>query len=91
MGEDDPKTPDVPHEERVTKAFDSLHENLGERLTEGSRESIDRLRAAAAERDAETLRTHLLGMKETDSWLYRELAKHPDVAALINELAVWGF
>jgi hypothetical protein len=80
-----------PHEDRVNRAFDALHENLGDRLTEGGRESVERLRAAAAERDAAGLKEHLASMKESDSWLYRELSAHPDVAALINELAVWGF
>jgi hypothetical protein len=88
----DEKTPGAePHEERVNRAFDSLHENLGDRLTGEGKESVERLRAAAAERDAAGVKEHLASMKENDSWLYRELAAHPDVAALINELAVWGF
>jgi hypothetical protein len=81
----------APHEDRVQKAFDAFHEVHGERLSDDSRASVERLRAAAAERDAEGVRAHLASVKESDSWLYRELSKHPDVAALINELAVWGF
>jgi hypothetical protein len=80
-----------PHQERVNRAFDSLHEGLGEKLSDAHREDVERLRAAAADRDADALRAHLTSVKERDSWLYRELAAHPDVAALINELAVWGF
>lgn len=87
---DDPKSPDD-HGERVKSAFDDLQERVRERLDEASTSSIDRLRAAAAERDAESLRSHLTEMKEEDSWLYRELAAHPRVAALIDELALWGF
>jgi hypothetical protein len=79
------------HEERVNRAFDALHEGLGERLSDSGKEAVERLRAAAAGRDAESVRAHLSTLKEHDSWLYRELAAHPDVAALINELAVWGF
>jgi len=80
-----------PHEERVNRTFDALHEGLGDRLDDAGREDVARLRTAAAERDAEALRAHLTSVKERDSWLYRELAAHPDFAALINELAVWGF
>jgi len=79
------------HEERVNRAFDALHEGLGDRLSEADRETVERLRAAAAGRDAEGMKNHLRSMQESDSWLYRELTAHPDVAALINELAVWGF
>ena len=40
---------------------------------------------------SELVYEHLDSVKESDSWLYRELTLHPDIAALINELAVWGF
>src|SRR5439155_6131191 len=59
------------HEERVKRAFDALHEGLGDRLSDSGKESVERLRAAAAERDAESVRAHLTALKQHDSWLYR--------------------
>jgi hypothetical protein len=88
---DDEKPNGDPHEERVNRAFDALQENIDDRLSKTGREAVERLRAAAAGRDAASVKAHLESVKESDSWLYRELTKHPDVAALINELAVWGF
>jgi hypothetical protein len=79
------------HEDRVSKAFDALHEGVGDRLDEEARASMEKLRAAAAEKDADRLREHLGEVKERHSWLYEEMAAHPDFAALVNELAVWGF
>jgi len=79
------------HESRVQEAFDAFHEKLGERLDGTARESVERLRAAAAEKDAEKLREHLGEVKERHGWLYRELAEHPAIATLLDELALWGF
>jgi len=87
----DPTKPGDDHEERVDKAFDELHESLGERLDEGARGKLSDLRQAAQERDAERLREHLTTVQEEHGWLYRELAAHPGVKALIDELALWGF
>jgi len=91
VDENEKKPDDERHEDRVNRAFDALHEGLGPRLTDEHKETIERLRAATAGRDAEGVRAHLTSVKESDSWLYRELSAHPQVAALINELAVWGF
>jgi hypothetical protein len=88
---DRPKDPEVPHQERVQKTFDALHQDLGGKLNDDARATVERLREAAAERDAERVRAHLDRVKESDSWLYRELTAHPDFAALIDELALWGF
>ncbi len=92
---DDPETPPLPpsgdHTERVREAFDAFHEKLGERLDETARESVERLRQAATGKDAEKLREHLGEVKERHGWLYRELAEHPAIATLLNELALWGF
>jgi hypothetical protein len=83
--------PPAEHEERVNKAFDSLHEELGDRLDDEHRASIDALREAAVQRDTEAGREKLSEVRERHGWLYEELAKHPEVAALIDELALWGF
>ncbi len=83
--------PPEEHEERVNKAFDSLTERLDQRLDDEARSSVEQLRKAASARDAETVRKHLTDVRERHSWLYRELAAHPDVATLLDELALWGF
>jgi hypothetical protein len=79
------------HEARVREAFDALHRNVVERLDDQTRSSLDGLRSAAENRDATKLRAGLTSVQEQHGWLYRELAAHPDVATLLNELALWGF
>lgn len=79
------------HGARVASAFDALHQKVGDRLDEGSRRSLDELRSAASSGDTEKLREGLSAVQERHGWLYRELAEHPDVATLLNELALWGF
>ena len=90
----DPETPDTgsdDHASRVQEAFDAFHEKLGTRLDGEARESVERLREAAARKDAEKLREQLTAVQEEHGWLYRELAEHPAVATLLDELALWGF
>ncbi len=84
------KPPD-PHETRVRESFDALHETVGGRMDDAARAAIDRVRSAAAARDAAALRTHMTELKERHGWLYKELAAHPKVATLLDELALLGF
>jgi len=79
------------HSARVREAFDSLHQKLGDRLDSGARESVERLREAAASKDADKLREQMGEVRERHGWLYRELAEHPAIATLLDELALWGF
>ena len=79
------------HEKRVREAFDSFHANVGERLDDSSRGSFDGLRSAASARDSQRLRQELSTVQENHGWLYRELAEHPAISNLLNELALWGF
>jgi hypothetical protein len=37
------------------------------------------------------MRTHMESLREQHGWLYKELAAHPQVATLLDELALWGF
>ncbi len=78
------------HDERVRTAFDDLHQSLGERATPEARESVEKLREAALGRDGERVRTLLEEVRERHGWLYEELARHPKLAELINELALMG-
>ena len=82
---------DPGHESRVTGAFASLQKKVADRLDPESRGSVERLRDAAAKRDAERLRDHLGEVREKHGWLYQELAAHPEISTLLNELALWGF
>jgi hypothetical protein len=82
---------DADHESRVTGAFASLQEKVRDRLDPEARGSVDRLRDAASKRDAERLRAHLGEVRERHGWLYQELAAHPEISTLLNELALWGF
>lgn len=85
----DTNAPD--HEARVRDAFDSLHSKVGDRLDEESRRSLESLRTAAASRDSAGLQQGLASVQERHGWLYRELAEHPAIANLLNELALAGF
>ncbi len=79
------------HAARVREAFDAFHEKVGAKLDGEARESVDKLRQAAAEKDAEKFRKHMGQVQEKHGWLYRELAEHPAIATLLDELALWGF
>ena len=83
--------PSDEHSARVQEAFDSFHQKVGDRLDVGARESVERLREAAASRDAEKMREQMGEVRDQHGWLYRELAEHPAIATLLDELALWGF
>jgi len=78
------------HASRVHASFDELHAKVGPKLDASSREAIDRVRAAAASKDIAALRTHVDELKERHGWLYTELATHPRIANLLDELALIG-
>jgi Tfp pilus assembly protein PilO len=78
------------HETRVQQAFDSLDRKLADRLDANAKESVEKLRAAAAAKDAEQLRSQLNDLSRQHGWLYRELASHPEIANLLDELALLG-
>ncbi len=82
---------DPSHETRVREAFDSFLDGRRQNLDERGHGLLERLREAAASRDREGLREHLTEAKEKHGWLYRELAAHPELANLLDELALWGF
>jgi hypothetical protein len=79
------------HASRVHEGFDALHETVGGRLDDASREAIEKLRSAATARDGDALRSGLEELRDRHGWLYRELAAHPKLATLIDELALLGF
>jgi hypothetical protein len=83
--------PSDDHSARIREAFDSLDQKLGDRLDPGARESVEKLREAAASRDAEKVREQMGEVRQQHGWLYRELAEHPEIATLLDELALWGF
>jgi hypothetical protein len=86
----DAKEPKTAHETRVQKAFDSFHREVGDRLDSRARESVADVREAASAKDGERLRRQLNDLSQHHGWLYRELAAHPEVANLLDELALLG-
>jgi len=95
MNDDRTKPPPAPgtdgaHEERVRAAFDDLGARLGDRVSPDARAAVEGLREAALEKDAARLRGHLDDLKKRHGWLWEELTAHPRVAALVNELALFG-
>jgi hypothetical protein len=78
------------HEERVRRAFESLDRKLGDRLDTQSKEHVAKVREAAEARDGARLRKHLNDLSQRHGWLYRELASHPEIANLLDELALLG-
>lgn len=91
MPRDTPPSEPSEHAARVHGAFDSLQERLAGRLDSETQESLSALRSAAAQRNAEQMRAELTDVQQRHGWLYRELAEHPEVATLLDELALWGF
>jgi len=81
---------DDEHAERVSSSFEALHEKVGSKLDADAREAMEKLQQAAAERNGDALRTGLKDLRDRHSWLYRELAAHPQVATLLDELALIG-
>ncbi len=77
--------------EKVDGAFDEVRRDLEGRLGEEERAAVERLRDAAVGGDAGRAREELATVKERHGWLYEELVKHPSLAAVIDELALWGF
>jgi len=89
---DDPKSGgDAGHESRVREAFDSFLGGRSEGLDPHGQGLLDRMRDAASRKDREMLRGHLTEAREKHGWLYRELAAHPELSTLLDELALWGF
>ncbi len=85
------KRPDEGHEARVHEAFDDLSSTLGDRAEGPAADALARVREAASRRDAEAARAELTAVQEEHGWLWEEMTRHPRVASLIDELALWGF
>jgi hypothetical protein len=81
---------DRDHDRRVSESFDALHEKVGGRLDDAGRDAIRKIREAAAAKDTAALQSHLTDLRERHGWLYNELAEHPRVAQLLDELALFG-
>jgi hypothetical protein len=82
--------PQDPHAARVGASFDALHEKVGSKLDAEARDAMAKIRQAAADRNGEALRTGLKDLRDRHGWLYRELATHPQLANLLDELALIG-
>ena len=80
------------HESHVHESFDSLYEKdeVRGRIDDAGRDALEKLRAAAAARDGDALRKGLKGLRDEHGWLYRELAAHPRLANLLDDLALLG-
>jgi hypothetical protein len=78
------------HKQRVSESFDALHQQVGGRLDDAGREAIQRIRASATAKDTAALKTQLADLRERHGWLYKELAEHPRIAQLLDELALFG-
>lgn len=76
---------------KVHDAFDAVRRDLDGRLGADEQAAVERLRDAAAGGDATRVREEMASVKERHGWLYEELVKHPSLAAVIDELALWGF
>ncbi len=76
---------------KVHEAFAAVRRDLDGRLGVEEQAAVERLRDAAAGGDAVRAREEMASVKEQHGWLYEELVKHPSLAAVIDELALWGF
>src|SRR5262249_10241026 len=84
------KPPEDDHASKVHADFDELHERLADRLDEPGPAAIERVRTAAAGRNGAELRRSLVTLRDEHGWLYKELAAHPRLANLLDELALLG-
>jgi len=82
--------PNDDHASRVQESFDAFHAKVGAKLDDESRAAMEQVRSAAADRDGDALRTGLKQLRDRHGWLYRELATHPQLANLLDELALIG-
>jgi hypothetical protein len=82
---------DEKEDAKVHEAFDAVRRDLDGRLGVEEQAAVERLRVAAAGGDAARAREEMASVKERHGWLYEELVKHPSLAAVIDELALWGF
>jgi hypothetical protein len=82
--------PENDHAARVRTSFDAFHEKVAPKLDDDSRAAMEQVRTAAADRNGEALRTGLKDLRDRHGWLYRELATHPGLANLLDELALIG-
>ncbi len=76
---------------RVQEAFDAVRRDLDGRLDVEEQAAVERLRDAAAGGDVARAREEMASVKERHGWLHEELVKHPSLATVIDELALWGF
>lgn len=76
---------------RVQEAFDAVRRDLDGRLDVEEQAAVERLRDAAAGGDVARAREEMASVKERHGWLHEELVKHPSLATIIDELALWGF
>ena len=76
---------------KVHEAFAAVRRDLDGRLGVEEQAAVERLRDAAAGGDALRAREEMATVRERHGWLYEELVKHPGLAAVIDELALWGF
>jgi hypothetical protein len=80
------------HQKNVRESFESLYEReqVRGRIDDSGRDALEKLRTAAAARDGAALRTGLKDLRDQHGWLYRELAAHPRLANLLDDLALLG-
>ena len=76
---------------KVHEAFEAVRRDLDGRLGVEEQAAVERLRDAAAGGDTARAREELASVRERHGWLYEELVKHPSLATVIDELALWGF
>jgi hypothetical protein len=78
-------------EARINKAFGSLKRADDEPLSKQEEERVLGIREAAATGDRAKVEEHLASAKSESNWLYEELIKHPEIAAILQELSIMGF
>jgi hypothetical protein len=76
---------------RVHKSFEEWRTSVSDRLSPEDEQRVNGLRDAVVVRDSERAKEHLSSTRETNSWIYEELMKHPEISAIMRELAILGF
>lgn len=85
------KDEDDPRATRVRGAFESFLGSHGARLDDRGRDLLSDVQDAVARKDRARLQERLAEARDRHGWLYQQLAAHPEIATLLDELALSGF
>lgn len=81
-----------PHfQDRVHQSFEQWRSSVKDRIKPEEEEHVQGIRDAVVVKDKEKIQGHLETTRSGSSWINEELMKHPEISAIMRELAILGF